>query len=79
MTARQQYWQHLRAIHDITGVWIRRVSFTAARDMAFALQDMITTGYDAEKALERSYDALAVNKRGTWMPRGELLGLSWNY
>lgn len=75
MTPRKQYWQHLRAIHDITGIWIRRVSFTGAREIAFALQSGISDGYNTESALQRAYDCLAYNKRGTLVPHGEL---AWN-
>lgn len=70
MTKRQAYWQDLRYIHGVTGVWVRRTSFAAAHELATAIRYYTAEGYPEPLATERSYDHLKYNRKGTLVLRG---------
>lgn len=56
MTARQQYWVHLKAIASITGQLNRRMSFTEASTWLEDYEAEKTIGYPVEHAMQRAWD-----------------------
>lgn len=62
-TPRQEYWQNLLFIRDVTGELNRRMSFKEADTLVSDFEYYRDEGYPSDHAMQRAYDHFHVNRR----------------